>query len=201
MKKLVLKTVAITVGAILSLMAAIYFVISLVSPKTLAGFWKDLGSYSVAAKYYERQYNKSGTVDDLSELCVYLDAKRDGVRTAKYLKLFTESDKFSERCAQEDERGGFKYTAYEYYYGKYTVAEFYANKIEGAIVVAKQAVSTGTGYSEHNAFYVLLIDAEDLSASDGNAISAAVTEIKSGLTDATQIGYADRDIGLANSIT
>ena len=198
MKKLVIKTAAITVAAIIVLMAAIYLTLALFFPKTLAGVWKDLGNYSISAKYYEKQYNKSEDYGDLAKLCVYLDAKSDSVCASKYLKLLTENEKFAELCETEDTKGGFKYTAYEYYYGKYTVAEFYVNKIDAAIVVAKKSVSAG--YTEHNAFYVLLLDADNLTASDASVVSAAITEIKSGLADETQIGYADRDISFADSL-
>ena len=197
MKKLVLKTIAVTVAAIIALTAAIYLTLALFFPKTLAGAWKDVGSYSLSAKYYERQYDKSGDTEDLATLCVNLDEKADSARTAKYLKILTEDEKFSERCAFEDKQGGFKYTAYEYYYGKYAVAEFYANKIDAAITVAKKAVSAG--YTEHNAFYVLLGE-ETLTKSDGEKIAAAITEIKGGLTDAAQKSYAERDIGFANGL-
>ena len=196
MKKLVIKTVAITVAAIIVLMAAIYLTFALAFPKTLANCWKDVGNYSIAAKYYEKQYDKSGDLDDLAELCVYLDAKTDGVKAAKYLKLLTENENFNARCEQEDKKGGFKYTAYEYYYGKYAVAEFYANKIDAAITVAKSAVSKG--YTENNAFRVLLLDAEDLTESDRGAIVSAINEIYGGLTDAEK-QIADRDINFANS--
>lgn len=196
MKKLVIKTVAITVAAIIVLMAAIYLTFALAFPKTLAKAWKDVGNYSIAAKYYEKQYDKSGDLDDLAKLCVYLDAKTDGVKAAKYLKLLTENENFNARCESEDHKGGFKYTAYEYYYGKYAVAEFYANKIDAAITVAKSAVSKG--YTENNAFRVLLLDAEDLTESDRGAIVSAINEIYGGLTDAEK-QIADRDINFANS--
>ena len=200
MKRLVIKTVVITVAAILVLMAAVYLTLALFFPKTLAACWKDVGNYSLSAKYYEKQYEKSADYGDLATLCVYLDAKNDGVRTAEYLKLFTENGGFSARCEAEDLNGGFKYTAYEYYYGKYAVAEFYARNIDAAVAVAKKAVGAAAGYTENNAFYVLLIEADGLTANDKNAIKAAVTEIKGGLTDSKQIGYADRDIGYADSL-
>lgn len=196
MKKLVIKTVAITVAAIIVLMAAIYLTFALFFPKTLASAWKDMGNYAIAAKYYEKQYGKSEDVDDLAELCVYLDEKDDSARTAKYLKLFTEDENFNARCELEDEKGGFKYTAYEYYYGKYAVAEFYANKIAAAIAVATKAVSAG--YTENNAFYVLLLEKENLTESDRDAIVSAITEIKSGLTDEEK-QIADKDIEFANA--
>lgn len=196
MKKLVIKTVAITVAAIIVLMAAIYLTFALAFPKTLANAWKDMGNYSLAAKYYEKQYDKSEDTDDLAWLCVYLDAQKDSERTAKYLKLFTENENFNARCEREDREGGFKYTAYEYYYGKYTVAEFYANSINAAIAVATKAISAG--YTENNAFSVLLLEKENMTDDDRGAIVSAIETIKDGLTDAEK-QIADRDINFANA--
>lgn len=197
MKKLVLKTVAITVAAIILLGAAVYLMFALAFPKTLASAWKNIGNYSLAAKYYEKQYDKSEDIEDLAVLCIYLDVKADSVRAAKYLKILTENEKFSESFPVDGKNGGFGFTDYEYYFGKYALAEFYANKIDAAIAVCTKAVSAG--YTDHNAFNVLLSDAENLTKTDGEKIAAAITEIKGGLTGKAE-EYANRDIGFANDL-
>ncbi len=198
MKKLVVKTVAITVAAIIVLSAAVYLTLALCLPKTLANGWKNMGNYSLAAKYYEKQYNKSEDVEDLAVLCIYLDVKTDSARAEKYLKLLTGRDDFKNYCENEDNNGGYNMTSYEYYYGKFAVSTYYEKGIDAAVKVASEAVSAG--YSEHNAFYILLIDVETLTESDGGKLSAAITDIKSGLTGETEIDFADRDIALANSV-
>ena len=198
MKNLVVKTAAVTLAAIIVLIVAVYLIFALAFPKTLAEGFKAIGSYSLSVKYYEKQYKKSGGTADLAVLCVVLNEKSDSARAVKYLGALTESEDFAVYCAGEDEHGGFKMTAYEFYYGKYTVAEFYENGIDAAITAAKKAVAAG--YTENNAFYVLLVDADTLGAQGGQAVSSAVTEIKSGLTEQEQIDYAQRDIDLANSL-
>lgn len=198
MKNLVLKTVAITVAAIIALIAVAYLILALAFPKTLADGYDAIGSYSLSVKYYEKQYNKSGDIDDLAALCVKTDVKSDASRAAAYLAELTEREDFSAYCAREDENGGFKMTAYEFYYGRYTVATFYASGVAAAITVAEKAVSAG--YTENDAFYVLLLDADTLSASDGIAVKAAITDVKSRLISATEQGYAERDIALADGL-
>lgn len=201
MTKLVLKTVLITVSAIILALAVAYLCFAVFSPKTLAKGWEAVGSYDLSLKYYEKQYGKTEDISDLSIVCVKADAEKDAARAVKYLKLLTENAKFSELCDFEDTdtaSADYGFTAYEIYFGKYAISAFYNADITAAISVAKTA--TQNGYSKHNAFYVILSGVKTLTASDGQAIAAAVSEIKSGLTDGEQIGFADRDIARANGI-
>ncbi len=200
MTKLVVKTVLITVAAIILTLAAVYLCLALFFPKTLAKGWEDIGSYNLSLKYYEKQYEKTEDITDLSVICVKVNSEKDAVRAVKYLKILTENPKFSDLCAAEDANIAIDYgfTAYELYYGKYAIAAYYQGGITAAVNVANTA--TQHEYTEHNAFYVILSVVKTLTASDGQAIAAAVSEIKSGLTDGEQIGFADRDIDLANGI-
>lgn len=193
MKNLVLKTVVLTFIAVIAVFLTVYGCFASFAPKSLASVWADLGNYGISIKYYEKQYEKTDNIDDLATLCSKTDEKNDSERAVKYLALLTEKEDFSEFCAQND--GG---KTYEFYYGKYAVAAFYKADVEAAIKVAKLAVKNG--YTAHNAFYTLIVSADALTKADGTAIAAAVTEIKSNLTDEKQIGYAERDIKLADEI-
>lgn len=201
MKKLVIKTVAITIAAIVFLTTAVYFLMAFVSPKVLADSWKAVGNYTFSVKYYEKQYQKSKSLEDLASLCANLDAKNDSARSLKYFVEFTGNEGFSDYCKREDEKaqGGFKSSAYEYYYGRYTISAYYVNGIDSAVSISKKAFSSN--YTEYNSFYVLLLEVETLSSGEGQKISSEVTAIKSRLSDAKQREYAQRDIELANSIT
>ena len=193
MKKLVITTAAITLAAIIALISLVYTCLALFSPKTVAGLWSSLGNYGLSVKYYGKQYSKTGDVADLAYLCLKLDERADNARAAKYLESLTDDEGFSDYCARADEIGESEMTAYEYYYGKYAVAVYYGTGIGDAVVVAEKAVSTG--YTEYNAFYVLLIDVETLTASDRQAIAAAITEIKAHLTgEEEQIAARDLEI-------
>ena len=195
MKKLVLKTAVITVAAVILTVAAAYFCIAVFSPRTLADAWAGAGNYSLSVKYYEKNYGKTNKIADLALLCDALDEEKDAVRAAEHLKTLTENAGFADYCASEDANGGYAVSAYEYYYGKYAVAVYYSGGINAAIEVAVAAVANG--YTENNAFHVLLLGVKLLSPSDRAAIAAAIEGIKDGLTGAAQ-GFADNDIALAN---
>ena len=197
MKNLVLKTVIMTFTVIITVIAVIYACFALFSPKTLAKFWEDAGNYSVSVKYYEKQYEKSGDIADLANLCAKLEVKSDSKRAAKYLAIFTDDENFSAFCEQEDKAGGYKFTSYEYYYGIFTVANFYENGLSVAIGTAKKAVQAG--YTEHNAFYVLLSETP-LTKEDGTIIKAEISVIKETLSKDTEKGFAERDIKIADAI-
>ena len=201
MTKLVVKTVLITVAAIILTLAAVYLCLALFFPKTLAKGWEAVGSYDLSMKYYEKQYEKTDDISDLSVICVKVNTEKDATRAVKYLALLTEHSEFSDLCAAEDANpasGGDGFTAYEFYFGKYAVAAYYKDGITAAVNVAK--VATQHEYTKYNAFYVILSGVETLSVADGQAIAAAVSEIKSGLTEQKQIEFADRDIARANGI-
>ena len=198
MKNLVLKTIIMTFTVIITVIAVIYACFAIFSPKTLAKFWEDAGNYSVSVKYYEKQYEKSGDFADLANLCAKLEVKSDSKRAAKYLAIFTDNENFSAFCEQEDKAGGYgyKFTSYEYYYGIFTVANFYENGLSAAIDTAKKAVKEG--YTEHNAFYVLLSEIS-LTKEDGTIIKAEISAIKETLSDGEK-GFAERDIKIADAI-
>ena len=196
MKNLVLKTVIMTFTVIITVIAVIYACFAIFSPKTLAKFWEDAGNYSVSVKYYEKQYEKSGDIADLANLCAKLEVKSDSKRAAKYLAIFTDDENFSAFCEQEDKAGGYKFTSYEYYYGSYVVASYYESGIASAISVAKKAVQAG--YTEHNAFYVLLSETP-LTKDDGIIIAAEISGIKETLSGGAE-SFAERDITIAHAI-
>ena len=56
MKKLVLKTVCITLAGILALGVILFGIFALISPKTIANVADKMGNYSVSVFYYEKAY-------------------------------------------------------------------------------------------------------------------------------------------------
>lgn len=200
MKRLVIKTVVITIAAIVVLTTAAYFLTAFISPKTLADGWKSVGNYTFSVKYYEKQYQKTENIEDLANLCIILDVKGDNVRAVKYLKLLTEREDFVKYCENKDAEGGFKMTTYEYYYGRYTVATYWMKGIDSAVDIAKRVFGSNGKYTENNSFYILLTEVETLSKSEAEKISSEIAAIKVRLTDSTQREYAARDIEYANSI-
>ena len=198
MRKLIVKTAVITFAAVIAFCAVLYGCLAAFTPKTLADGWASAGNYGIAVKYYEKQYQKTESENDLAALCVKVDEVNDAKRAEKYLAAFTASDGFETYCLNEGENLGYAISAREFYFGKYAVAAYYADGIDAAITVAKKAVFSA--YTENNAFYIMLIEIKTLSHEDGVKISAAINTIKSELTDPKEIDSADRDIAYAESI-
>ena len=197
MKKTILKTVTLTLVSIVALCLITYGCVAGSSPKSLASVWSDLGSYDISVKYYEKQYEKTQDFSDLVVLCNKVNEQKDSALSVTYLKALTEDENFSGFCETEDGGGGYTFTTYEYYFGKYAVAVYYDGGIDSAIAVAENSVSAG--YTEHSAFYSLL-GIESLTETDGKMISSTIEKLKSSLSDNTQKAFAERDIKLADSI-
>ena len=198
MAKLVLKTVLITLAAMIITLAVVYFCLALAFPKALAKGWEAVGSYDLSIKYYEKQYEATEKIADLSAVCVKVDAEKDAARAVKYLKILTESAEFSDLCTKEtDTAVDYGFTAYEIYFGKYAIAAYYKDGIAAAVNVA--TIATQNEYTKYNAFYVMLINIKTFSEEDGQAIITAVSEIREGLNQEHKV-FADRDISMANAI-
>ena len=175
-------------------MVCIYFIVALVSPVSVANFWDGVGAYSLSVKYYEKQYEKTGSSGDLSALCLKVDEYDDFKTAALYLKIFTESEDFILLCEREDSRTELKVGAYDYYYGKYAVAEYYDKGVNAAIAVAQ--VSQNAGYTRYNPYYVLLNDEKlGVSEEERAAVIAAAEEYVSTFPEGEQARVRE-DLGL-----
>lgn len=196
MKKVILKTVILTLTSLIAVFLIAYGCVAGSSPKTLAGIWSDFGSYDISIKYYEKQYEKTQDIFDLVALCNKVNEQSDSARAERSLRLLTENEKFSDVCEKEDKNVGYSFTAYEFYFGKYVVSSYFESGIDSALAVAEKSVSAG--YTKHSAYYSLL-GIESLTKSDGTAIKESIEKIKSSLNGEEQ-QLAERDIKLADSI-
>ena len=159
MKKLVLKTAAITLACVVGLTAIIFGIFALFIPKPLANLFDKLGWYSWSMSYYEKQYQKSNDVEDLYTVCLKVDQENDSERAEKYLAIIVGMDNFRDFCRSKDRKGD-ALTTEEYLEAKY-VNVVYRNKgIDEAMQKATRCVSyVGTnGYTEHNPYYMLVTD-------------------------------------------
>lgn len=200
MKKLIIKTVAITVAAIIIVALTAYLLTSAFSPLTLANFYDKAGNYAKSVKYYEKQYEKNEEFDDLKVLCAKLDEKEDADRAEKYLGLFINDEKFSAFCTKQGNLGGGfvgEITSSEFYRGRYVVSVFYAKGAESAGNEAK-GITQKVGFSRNDAFYVLIMECGDSFDGDAKSyLSSCIESLSSTLADGdVQKGFADRDLGL-----
>ncbi len=155
MKKLVLKTAGITLATIILLLAVTYGVLALFFPGVLGDFFYDTGSYTVGIKYYEREYEKSGELDDLYNLCEKLDQGEDANKIKVYTKKLIDHKDFEDFCVKIDRQVNSKITTSEYIEGKYICALYTLEGIDVTITQGKIIVEN-SGYTKHGCFSTLI---------------------------------------------
>lgn len=93
MKKLVIKTVGITLAFIVVFLAITYGVFALFFPKNTAYFYDGLGYDKIAVKYMVKAYDKSGDIKDLKTLCDYTIKTDDNGLIAEHLGEIFDKNK------------------------------------------------------------------------------------------------------------
>lgn len=196
MKKLIIKTICITLAVVVAASLAVYAFIAVFAPSALAGFYDKVGNYSLTIKYSEKAYESSQSFEDLADLCFALDEHSDAEKTVKYLTVFVNDEAFAEYCTRADGINGAM-TAAEFYYGKLTVAEFAVKGADAALARASYFADK-YGYTCYNPFYVLILDlGENPEASVKAKIKAAIREKYPALNEERK-AFADRDLELLN---
>ncbi|MBQ9103671.1 MAG: hypothetical protein IJY57_01120 [Clostridia bacterium] len=163
MKKLVLKTVCITLAGILALGVILFGIFALISPKTIANVADKMGNYSVSVFYYEKAYEKSESLDDLYTLIVKLDEESDGAKTEKYCEIMFKPANSGEVAVfmmkLDSKNVGAKVTTCEFIYGKYAIALCSQNSIEKCKEMVNVSVNYAKvyGYTENAPLTVALL--------------------------------------------
>ncbi len=160
MKKLVLRTVGITLMAVLVLSAVTLAFLSMFSPLTLAHASEKVGLKDLSIKYYVRQYESSNSQNDLATLIYKLDQEDDAKECAKYCLIFINGDGFENFCSSQNE--GIKYhgsaeNAHEYFYIKSVISSFNSSVdgFEGALLHCRIYLNS-YGYTDLNPLRVLI---------------------------------------------
>lgn len=193
MKKLIIKTAAITLAVIVAAAFAVYGALAAFSPKTLAEFYDKAGNAGLAREFYARNYDKTGDINDLYVVCVKADEKGDAARAAKYLGLITKREDFNEFCDKKDAGYTVKISTALFLQGKCVAANYYAFGINKAV---ESALSfTGNAYAENNAFTLFISRCvKDFSAEDKAALSAALEKFKASLTNENDVARLNADV-------
>ena len=155
MKKLVIKTTCITLASLIVAFAIFFGAASLFAPGWVGGIFDGVGNYSASVFFYEKQYEKSGDIDDLNTLVLKIDIKNDSSRAAKYFGKMVEHQDFEEFCNSQD-GGGSTISTNEYYFGCYVLALAYNGKLDDAIEKANTFV--GNTYTKNNPFRMLVME-------------------------------------------
>lgn len=160
MTKLVLKTVAITLVAVLGACLITFGSLALFAPVSLARMFDGLGMYKSSIHYYEKQYGKSESIEDLAVLVLKIDNEKDSVKAEKYLEIMVQHPDYSTYCETASEDDAFSNLSLsEFYNAKYAVAlvknsaetpEKFNSAIQFANAIAH------FGYNENNPFSAII---------------------------------------------
>lgn len=148
MKQIVIKTALITLGTVIALFVLAFGIASLAFPKNMSELCENMGSPQLAAGYAERQYEYTGSTEDLYR-CARLYIKTgDRKNTIKYCEKLVAKKDFKEYCGAN----------VQYVYGNYATALYLSEKGDEAIVIAEKSVEDGFVIS--NAYVTLTLQAD-----------------------------------------
>lgn len=148
MNKLVLKTIGITLVAILICVAIIYGVFALFFPKKMAKFYDGLGNDVLAIKFMDTAYQKSGDIDDLDKLCMYAVKSGDNGLIAQHLGKLFEDETFKNYCLNGN---GIEY--YDFMASRFVTSFYQVSSDKNAVI--DKAFSLTDNYRELSAGYTI----------------------------------------------
>lgn len=134
MKKLVIKTVALSLAIILAVLALVVLLVSSLSPITVANAYFRLGNTEMAVKYTEKNYIKTQSLTDLALLVERGILAEDNEIVVKYSPNLLFDSKFEELAQQKSG----DYT--NYIVNGYVVSLYNVSDIEKSIAIAFQYV-------------------------------------------------------------
>lgn len=155
MKKLVIKTISITLASLIGAMLLVFCALVLFAPGYVGGVFDGAGNYSASVFFYEKQYEKTGSVKDLNTLVLKLDIDKDTEKAEKfYCEIINHAD-FDKLC-QDNSSQDKVISEKEYYYGNYTLALAKNGKFSQALSFAKEKCAQQ--YSAFAPMRVLIYD-------------------------------------------
>jgi len=183
--KLIGKTVAITLAVIVGLFAVVFGLITLIKPVVIADMLYNAGLNDAALSFYEMQYNKTGSTEDLGALVIRLDAEKGGVKETEYAYALIFSDDFDSYVTSRENDFGGKEKTYEFFFDKYLLS---------------LSVTGLTEYRENNPIRRLLDERGDV-ITDNNLmlIQAFLTDLKEKEDNAENEVLAE-DLEFVNSL-
>lgn len=159
MKNLIAKTVVITLASIVSLLAVAFGVLSILTPKTVADIFDNLGANNASIFLYQMNYEKTDDIQDLIDIVDKTYANQDSLRQEKYLDMLIAREDFNTFCLASDReslgKDDFELTTKEYYYGYYVSVLYKNEKFNKALEIANDFVKTD-GYTKFNPLSTLL---------------------------------------------
>lgn len=152
MKNLVIKTIIITLISFLIAGAIAFGVLFFSAPGVLGKMFDGVGFNSASVFFYEKQYNKTKSIDDLNTLVLKIEVKYDSQRAEKYYKLILEHSEFDNLILGQSQNRDMR----DFYASQYALALAENDKFSSAVDYAKDYC--GNTYSQNNPFRVLIYD-------------------------------------------
>ena len=190
MKKLVVKTAIITLASLICTLLIAFGALAVCAPNYLGRVFDGTGNHSVAVFFYEKQFEKTGNVDDLNTLVLKLDVKGDSQKAEKYYKKIIEHSDFERLCQSQNSQNGL-IGAKDFYVGQYVLSLAYNGKFEEAVAYSKDYI--GASYQKNNPFQALIYNYLTSDKVDQiNAVKVALEEVEQGLTETSQFLTEDK---------
>lgn len=158
MKKLIIKTIAISLGIVVFVFTALYFIIASASPVTLSNIYFRLNNKNLTLKYSEMTYEKSDDILDLSVLVERSIKFEDNALIEEYGFKLINDEEYSDFLQTKD--SGYNY----YIVGSLAKALYNAGKVDSAISVAFDNTLTYTNLNPIRVIISLAVDSANLTA-------------------------------------
>jgi hypothetical protein len=102
LKKLVVQTACLALAFLIGSIFCAFGLATIFAPGRVGVLFDGVGEYSASVFFYEKQYKKTGDVEDLYTLVSKLNVYSDSVRAEKYFTKIIVHDGFDGLCEQLD---------------------------------------------------------------------------------------------------
>ncbi|MBE5734327.1 MAG: hypothetical protein E7347_04695 [Clostridiales bacterium] len=196
MKKLVVRTIWITLASVLGAFVIAFGATAIFAPDLMGRAFDGVGNYSASVFFYEKQYEKTGDIDDLDVLVSKINIKKDSSRAVKYFGKMVEREDFDAFCNSQN--NGSNMSAKEYYCGYYALSLAYNGKSSQAITYAQSFVNDNS-YTEFNPLRMLVLDyAQQASQTEIESLENAINSVSN--FSAEQVVFINADISTLNDL-
>ena len=150
MKNLVIKTIVITISSVICFLTALFGVLCVFAPTSIASVFENIGCYNESLFFYELKYEQSNDIDDLIVLVDKAYGNDDNKGLEEYLgKLIWHKDFFSYCQGQDANLTAGKMPTKDYFVGYYAKVLIKNGKFESAMNMSASYVEK-FGYTEFN---------------------------------------------------
>ena len=150
MKKLIIKTIVITLSSIISIVSVAFGALCVFTPTTIASVFEDMGNYRASTFFYEIEYEQSNDIEDLVVLIDKAYGNKDNEGLEEYLGEMIWHKDFHDYCENKDANlSANRMPTQDYFVGYYATVLIENGKFENSLNMSKSYVET-FGYTEFN---------------------------------------------------